>query len=80
MSGFYNMIRRQDLFGHKISLQFNRRGNKHNTCIGGLCSIALVVFIIIDCILLFSWLGGIKEDVYSENYNQYETYIGFNDS
>lgn len=80
MTGFYNMIRRQDFFGHKITLQFNKRGNKHKTCIGGLCSILFIAFIIFHFIQLIVWMSEIEEDVYSESYNQYTSYVGFNDS
>ena len=68
------------MFGHQINLQFNKRGYTHNTCIGGLCSIALLVFLIVYAISLFGWISSIKEDEYSETYNQYYSFVGFNDS
>ena len=36
-----NLIKKFDLFGHVISLNFNLKGNVHNTLIGGLLSIPL---------------------------------------
>ena len=57
LNGFYNLIRNQDMFGHKISLNFNKRGNEHKTCIGGLCSIALFVLIVVHIGLVCDWLA-----------------------
>ena len=42
---FLKSIRSTDLFGHNISLNFNKRGNTHKTLIGGFFSL-IVKFII----------------------------------
>ena len=38
------LIQGQDMFGHRINLNFNREGNSHKTIIGGLVSICLKLF------------------------------------
>jgi len=42
----YNTVRDQDMFGHPVTLNFNRQGDTHNTFIGGLVSmfIKLLIF------------------------------------
>ena len=36
---FKNIVRSNDLFGHPISLGFNKKGSLHKTVFGGICSI-----------------------------------------
>jgi hypothetical protein len=38
-----DFVRSQDLFGHPISLNFDRHGETYNTYMGGSCSIILKV-------------------------------------
>ena len=38
-------IRSQDFFGHQVSLNFDKKGDKHNTTIGGFFSIFIRGFI-----------------------------------
>ena len=47
--GFLKHIKSQDLFGHKVELQFNGQGSTHNTLIGGAISIfvKLIMFVYI---------------------------------
>ena len=42
-----NKIKEQDKFGHEIVLNFNKKGNYHNTLFGGLLSILVNIFILI---------------------------------
>ena len=39
------MIRDQDMFGHVVNLNFDRRGDSHKTLCGGIFSIGLKVFL-----------------------------------
>lgn len=45
LKGYLKSIRNKDLFGHYISLNFNKRGHAHKTYIGGFFSL-IVKFII----------------------------------
>lgn len=72
-AGFFNMIRNQDLFGHKIRLQFNKRGNKHNTCFGGLCSILFIGFIIFWLVMVILYMTSLNL-VYSNNFSEYKSF------
>ena len=37
----------QDKFGHPINFNFNRQGNTYKTCMGGCCSIAVNIFMVV---------------------------------
>ena len=39
-----NSIKKRDLFGHIIQLNFDRQGSSHNTVIGGATSIIIYTF------------------------------------
>ena len=56
-------IRSIDLFGHQIAQNFNKKGNVHNTFIGGFCSIFLYAFFIAYVLLKMKIL------MYRENDN-----------
>lgn len=45
LSDLQGQIRSQDFFGHQISLNFDRKGDRHNTIIGGCFSIFIRLFI-----------------------------------
>ena len=38
-------VREKDLFGHNISLNFNRRGHTHKTAVGGFFSLIVKMII-----------------------------------
>ena len=40
------MVREQDMFGHIINLNFDRRGDSHKTLCGGFFSITLKSFLL----------------------------------
>ena len=40
------MVREQDMFGHIINLNFDRRGDSHKTLCGGFFSITLKAFLL----------------------------------
>jgi hypothetical protein len=44
---FKELIRSQDFFGHKVELNFNKKGSAHNTMFGGIVSIFVEMFIIV---------------------------------
>lgn len=44
-SSFSCWVRAQDFFGHQVSLNFDRKGDTHNTIIGGTFSIFIRCFI-----------------------------------
>ena len=48
-----NFIRRRDWFGQPINLYFNKKGNVHNTLIGGYFSILLEAVFGIYCYIYF---------------------------
>ena len=41
-----NTIRNRDIFGHPVLLNFNKRGDTHNTVIGGCMSIFVIMFLL----------------------------------
>ena len=47
MSTIYSKIKETDKFGHEIVLNFNNKGNFHNTFFGGLLSILVNIFVLI---------------------------------
>ena len=53
-----------DLFGHPIELNFNNRGSRHNTIIGGFISIfirlGLLLYVIRILILLFTYSNNME--------------------
>ena len=40
-------MRERDIFGHSISLNFDKKGDSHRTVIGGFFSILIKVFLIV---------------------------------
>ena len=40
------------MFGHKIQLNYNKRGSSHNTIIGGICSILIKIVILAYFVIL----------------------------
>ena len=42
-------IRSYDIYGKQIDLNFNSKGNSHNTYIGGVCSVFSTLFYIMYC-------------------------------
>ena len=39
-------IKSQDLFGHEVSLNFNKKGSSHNTLVGGVVSVLVKAFMV----------------------------------
>ena len=48
------ILKKFDIFGHQVTINFNRKGNTHNTAIGGLLSIIIQ--------LMFLFLIIVKSD------------------
>jgi hypothetical protein len=53
---FYKSIRSYDMFGHLITMNFNKRGQRHKTHIGAIFSILIKVFIYLYIGLTFKQL------------------------
>ena len=51
-----------DLFGHRISLNLNRKGDVHNSAIGGLVSVLYVVTMLLYASILFDKLRNFEAD------------------
>ena len=63
-------VRNKDLFGHLITLNFNKRGQYHRTTIGGFVSMGIKLFINVYIALNFLTL-------YSYGANKNNTLNGF---
>jgi len=61
------ILKNQDSFGHDVSLNFNKKGNKHKTLIGGISSIFIKGFMIFYFINLCNKVGKIRGDIISTN-------------
>ena len=53
-NGMSNVIKNIDMFGHPIEFNFNKRGTKHNTIVGGFVSIFIRSFLLFYVIYIFS--------------------------
>ena len=62
MSSLKAYIKTHDLFGHKIELNFNRKGSSHNTIIGGAMSILIKVIMTTYIFLLVKKLINNEDD------------------
>ena len=62
MSSFQTYIKTHDLFGHKIELNFNKKGSSHNTLIGGVFSILIKMVMLIYIYLLVKKLVNNEDD------------------
>ena len=58
-------IKSQDLFGHEVSLNFNKKGSSHNTIIGGAVSVLVKAFMAFYTVLLVKTMV-----LYQKNNNQ----------
>ena len=45
MPSISKILKGIDVFGYQVSLNFNRQGNVHNTCIGGFFSMLIGILI-----------------------------------
>ena len=61
-SSLSKYITNHDLFGHKIELNFNRKGSSHNTLIGGVVSVLIKVTIVFYIYLLTKKLINKEDD------------------
>jgi hypothetical protein len=41
--GFKSWLKSNDFFGHKVELNFNKKGSTHNTTLGGFASILVKI-------------------------------------
>ena len=57
-------IKKHDMFGHSVVLNFNRSGDKFNTVPGGLVSIAVSIFLALFLVLKVQALVGRGENKY----------------
>jgi extradiol dioxygenase family protein len=62
MVKFSQLIRDQDVFGHDVSLHFNKQAAKHTTVTGGIMSIVVKVGMLAFTMLLFWRLLFFKGD------------------
>ena len=66
MRSFNSVIKSQDIFGHPITLNFNRQGDTFKTLLGGYVSIMIkilvLLFILMKSIILFQ----LKDNTYSQ--------------
>ena len=51
------------MYGHPINLSFNKKGESHNTIIGGCCSILVKLFLIF-------YIGRLLEKLYFKKDNK----------
>ena len=58
-----NLIRSQDLFGHYITLNLEKRSSTHKTCIGGFFSIILKLLVFIYMLTVIILLSNKKYGV-----------------
>lgn len=69
---FWKTIRNYDMFGHLITMNFNKRGAQHKTQIGGVFSIvikfAIYVYVILNFKTLLS-LGANKNGTITSSQN-----------
>ena len=61
------MLKDRDAFAHDVSLNFNNKGNKHKTLIGGISSIIIKGFMIFYFINLCNKVDKIRGDSISTN-------------
>ena len=47
MKTMKRLVKEQDMFGHPVTLNFNKKGSTANTLLGGLCSILVKLFLIV---------------------------------
>ena len=62
MGKLTNFIKDQDWFGHPILLSFNKKGNSHNTAIGGCLSIICKSTIIAYFAILLKKMVNYEDD------------------
>jgi hypothetical protein len=53
---FKELILSQDFFGHKVELNFNKKGSSHKTLFGGIISIFVEIFIVVYIYIQFKKL------------------------
>jgi hypothetical protein len=56
MKLFRNIIKKHDLFGHVIQLNFNQNGSSHKTIVGGCFSTIIYTFMIFYILVSFNKL------------------------
>lgn len=62
MENAKNKIKEFDMFGHTISLNFDRQGDTYNTVIGGICSMIIKVFLTAYVVICFKRLLFFEKD------------------
>ena len=62
----------QDMFGHTINLNFNRKGSTYKTCFGGCCSIIINI-------LMFIYVMMNLKKLFFKGDNKYSTQEGLID-
>lgn len=63
------------MFGHKVSLNFNKKGKDHKTTVGGFCSLFIRLIMLTYVILLFKRLflkerNAIETSIYMIDYEE----------
>lgn len=62
MEKLSKLIRGQDVFGHHVSLNFNKEASKHTTVLGGIMSIIVKVTMVLFTLLLLKRLAFYEDD------------------
>jgi len=62
MASFWKSLRKHDMYGHLITMNFNQRGNRHKTLIGALFSLLVKFFIYVYIGLTFKTLLFVEAD------------------
>ena len=58
-----SLIKGQDLFGYTVDLNFNKKGHRHNTIIGGIVSIMVKIVMVFYIAFLTNKMMGFKENI-----------------
>lgn len=57
-----NFLKDQDLFGHPVQLNFNKRGPEHTTTLGGIASICVKALMLCYVAILIKRLVKFEDD------------------
>ena len=66
----YNKVRDRDMFGHHVTLNFNRKGDTYNTIIGGIASLFIKLLIFGFLAYKSYVLVSLGDNAYSSNLKQ----------
>jgi hypothetical protein len=66
-----------DVFGHNVTLNYNRRGSEHKTCVGGLFSVLIYIVMMLLVLRKVITMAKFEDDkiVQSVSHVNHEEYI-----